>query len=651
MSQYSRYPVVNGGGGGGGGTVTSVALGAPASILTVSGSPVTTSGTITLSLVNQSGNTVFASPANGSSGAPSFRLLVPADLPAGTGTVTSVAMTVPADLSVSGSPVTTSGTLAVTRNSQLQNLFLASPNGAPGVPTYRAIVAGDLPTGNLTDAGTDGIVITGGTGAVIGSGTSIAQQVSDATHNGYLSSTDWTSFNSKQPAGSYITALTGDGSATGPGSATFTLAIVNSNVGTFTKFTANAKGLITAATSLSSGDLPTITLTGDVTGSASAGSIATTIANSVVTNAKLANMPADTLKGNNTGGSAVAMDLTTAQVTNILNLFTSTLQGLTPASGGGTVNFLRADGTWTTPGGGGTVTSVSLNTSTTGVSITGSPITTSGTLTVDIQTASGSQPGLLSAADWTTFNNKQPAGSYITALSGDVTASGPGSASATIANNAVTNAKLAQMAANTLKGNNTGGTANAADLTASQVNTMLGTVTTIGTFSNTSTANGLDISGNTLTLHAADGTNPGAITTGTQTIAGTKTFTGDTLIANNAASKATIGNASSTAIHQINGGMNVTTRTITGNLTVDTTTTDHVIFVTTSSGAISITLPTPTNGRLLIIKDISGQASTNNITLVRHGSESIEGLAASKLLQTNWGAWTITSDGTNWFMV
>ena len=36
-----------------------------------------------------------------------------------------------------------------------------------------------------------------------------------------------------------------------------------------------------------------------------------------------------------------------------LNLFTSSLQGLAPASGGGTSNYLRADGTWAAPGGGG----------------------------------------------------------------------------------------------------------------------------------------------------------------------------------------------------------------------------------------------------------------------------------------------------------
>jgi hypothetical protein len=55
-----------------------------------------------------------------------------------------------------------------------------------------------LTIGNLTDAGTDGLTITGGTGSIIGSGTSLSQHVADASHNGYLSSTDWTTFNGKQ---------------------------------------------------------------------------------------------------------------------------------------------------------------------------------------------------------------------------------------------------------------------------------------------------------------------------------------------------------------------------------------------------------------------------------------------------------------------
>ena len=117
-----------------------------------------------------------------------------------------------------------------------------------------------------------------------------------------------------------------------------------------------------------------------------------------------------------------------------------------------------------------------------------------------------------------------------------------------------------------------------------------------------------------------------------------------------AAVAVTLGNTSSTANQTILGGLIVTTRTITTNLTIDTTTNDHIIFCN-HSGAITITLPAPTNGRVIVIKDISGAANTNNITLARNASEKIEGTAASKLLQTNWGAWTITSDGTDWFMV
>jgi hypothetical protein len=53
------------------------------------------------------------------------------------------------------------------------------------------------------------------------------------------------------------------------------------------------------------------------------------------------------------------------------------------------------------------------------------------------------------------------------AASGDLTLANTGAF--TIANNAVTNAKAAQMAAHTFKGNNTGSTANAIDLTATQL--------------------------------------------------------------------------------------------------------------------------------------------------------------------------------------
>ena len=51
------------------------------SFLTVSGSPVTTSGTLTLALATQTANTVFAGPTTGIAAAPTFRALVAGDIP------------------------------------------------------------------------------------------------------------------------------------------------------------------------------------------------------------------------------------------------------------------------------------------------------------------------------------------------------------------------------------------------------------------------------------------------------------------------------------------------------------------------------------------------------------------------------------------
>jgi hypothetical protein len=76
------------------------------------------------------------------------------------------------------------------------------------------------------------------------------------------------------------------------------------------------------------------------------------ITNGTVVNDKLANMPAATIKGRASGaGTGAPVDLTAAQVRTIIGNVGSAVDGLAPASGGGTVNFLRADGTWVTPGG------------------------------------------------------------------------------------------------------------------------------------------------------------------------------------------------------------------------------------------------------------------------------------------------------------
>lgn len=54
----------------------------------------------------------------------------------------------------------------------------------------------------------------------------------------------------------------------------------------------------------------------------------------------------------------------------------------------------------------GTVTSVGLTTTTGGITITNSPITSSGNITIDIDLASATTDGLLMQSDWATFNSK-----------------------------------------------------------------------------------------------------------------------------------------------------------------------------------------------------------------------------------------------------
>jgi hypothetical protein len=99
------------------GTVTSVGLTMP-NIFSVSGSPVTTSGTLAAALANENANTVFAGP-NGSVGVPIFRSIVAADL-----------------------------------GTQSANTFLAGPtSGAAVNPTWRTITGLDLPTPGATSLG------------------------------------------------------------------------------------------------------------------------------------------------------------------------------------------------------------------------------------------------------------------------------------------------------------------------------------------------------------------------------------------------------------------------------------------------------------------------------------------------------------------
>jgi hypothetical protein len=216
-------------GGGGAGSVTSVGLALPGSVFSVSGSPVTTTGTLTGTFATQTQNKGFMSP-NGSTGVPTFRALVNNDLPASGVTPGSYTIT------------------SLTVNSQ--GIITSASNGT----------GGPILSLNGLNAGTQVFAVgTAGTNFNIVSATATHTfniPYAQAGDTGLLRGADWVTFNNKQPAGNYITALTGDGTAAGPGSVALTLATVNANVGTWgdglhvPKFTVNAKGLITGVTSV-----------------------------------------------------------------------------------------------------------------------------------------------------------------------------------------------------------------------------------------------------------------------------------------------------------------------------------------------------------------------------------------------------------------
>lgn len=101
----------------------------------------------------------------------------------------------------------------------------------------------------------------------------------------------------------------------------------------------------------------------------------------------------------------------------------------------------------------------------------------------------------------------------------------------------------------------------------------------------------------------------------------------------------------------MNSRFSALSNSLAGNLTITSTDNTFIILVDTSAGR-TITLPDPTLGkRLFIIKDKTGTSQTNAITLARFGSETIDGVAASKSLSKNFGSWYVISDGTNWWVL
>jgi hypothetical protein len=79
---------------------------------------------------------------------------------------------------------------------------------------------------------------------------------------------------------------------------------------------------------------------------------------------------------------------------------------------------------------------------------------------------------------------------------------------------------------------------------------------------------------------------------------------------------------------------------------------ESVILITDTSVARTVTLSTSdtVDGRVIIVKDASGAAGTNSITIDTQGAELIDG-ATSTAISSNFGVIRLVSNGTNWFTI
>ena len=141
------------------GSVSSVALADDTGLFTITGSPVTTTGTLTLASLNsQAANTFFAAP-NGSTGAPSFRAIVPADVPTLNQNTTGTAANITA---TSNSTLTTLSALSLPF-SQVTGTVPVSQGGTGDTSFVvdQLIIGGSTTTGPLQQvtAGTSGQIL------------------------------------------------------------------------------------------------------------------------------------------------------------------------------------------------------------------------------------------------------------------------------------------------------------------------------------------------------------------------------------------------------------------------------------------------------------------------------------------------------------
>ena len=390
------------------------------------------------------------------------------------GTVTSVTGTSPVLSSGGTTPdISLASGYGDTQNpyaAKTATYVLAGPTtGAAAVPTFRALASTDIPALSYVSSVT-------GTAPVVSSGgltPAISMAAANTTTDGYLTSTDWNTFNNKQPAGTYVTSV----------------AVASSN-----GFAGTSSG----------GATPTLTLTTSISG---------------------------IIYGN---GTALAA---------------ATISAPLGYSAG----------------------------------------------TLSITQAGAASNGYLSSTDWNTFNNKQPAGTYVTAVS--------------------------VVSANGLAGTSSGGATPALTLSTSITGILKGNGTAIS-----AATSGTDYAPATSGTSILYGNGSGGFSN--VTVGSGLSFSAGTLAATTGAPSAPV--------------------TQTANFTVAAT---DVWSINNKSGSTcTVTLPTPStnSGRVLYFQNYQTQAlvsASSNVVPLAGGAAG-----TSILLASSGDSATLVSDGTNWLM-
>ena len=245
-------------------------------------------------------------------------------------------------------------------------------NGSGGFSNVTIGSGVSFTTGTLSATGSGGTItsVTGTAPVVSSGGTTPAISMAAATTsvNGYLTSTDWTTFNNKQASGSYLTTVTSDAPLTGSGTSGSHLSIPAA--------TTSVDGYLTSTdwTTFNNKGSGTVTSVSGTAGRVSS-----------------------------TGGTTPVIDL----VSGIASAGTTGSASLIPVVTIDTYGRVTSITTAANPQ--GTVTSVAaitLGTTGTDLSSTVATGTTTPVITLQVPTASASNRGALSATDWTTFNNK-----------------------------------------------------------------------------------------------------------------------------------------------------------------------------------------------------------------------------------------------------